>query len=72
MGGPVGVTLSVVALNIAMIWLSGAAARGFGGPDVALTVVVAVTILCWTMGSDLLIDPWPVNFLVMSFSPCLC
>lgn len=67
MGGPVGVSLTVCAVNIAMIWLSGVAARRFDGPDLALVVVAAVTVLCWTMGSDLLLDPWPANFLVLSF-----
>lgn len=67
MGGPVGVTLTVIAVNIAVIWISGVAARGLGGPDLALTVVAAVTILCWTLGSDVLIDPWPANFPVLPF-----
>ena len=66
-GGPVGVTVTVVAIAIGAIWVAVVAADSYGGGDMALAVIAAATILCWTLGTDLVIDPWQPNVLLLPF-----
>ncbi len=65
LGGPVGITLAMVILNIVCLWVATLAARRLGGPLVATTVSAGAVVLMWTLGSDLLIDPWQPNALVL-------
>lgn len=66
-GGPAGVTIGVAAINVAAVWLVGFGGRSLGGPRVALAMATAATILCWSMGSELLVDPWQPHALVLPF-----
>ncbi|CAN5794316.1 hypothetical protein BH18ACT2_BH18ACT2_24960 [soil metagenome] len=67
LGGPVGVTIGVAAINVAAVWLVAGAARSLGGPRVALVMTTAAAVLGWTMGSELLVDPWQPQALVLPF-----
>jgi hypothetical protein len=70
LGGVVGVTLATAAINIASIWLAVLAGRRVH-TSFALAVGAVATALCWSMGSDLLFDPWQPNALVLPFMALL-
>ena len=71
LGGPVGTTVAVVALHALSLWLAVLAVRRVGGPLAAAVSAVGAVVLAWTLGSDLLIDPWQPNVLVLpAYSLC--
>lgn len=67
-GGPsVGLALGVAAANSACIALAAWAARRAGG-DGALLVVTALSAgLAWSLGSELLFDPWQPHAMIFPF-----
>ena len=66
-GGATGLAVGSALLTLVAIWVSVLTARRLGGRSAALAVAVAVAVLCWSMGSELLFDPWPPNLLVLPF-----
>ncbi len=71
-GGAVGIALAIAALNIAMVWAVGFVASRTGGPTAAIVAQVITAGLVWTLGSELLYDPWQPNVLVLPFWLLLC
>jgi hypothetical protein len=67
-GGAVGVALGVALINAAAIVCVAVVARRVGGRDVALAATAVAATLAWTLGSELLIDPWNPHVLIL---PCL-
>ena len=66
-GGAAGIALAVAALNIAVVWLVGWVAARTGGPTAAIVAQVVTAGIAWTLGSELLYDPWQPNVLVLPF-----
>ncbi len=71
-GGAVGIALAIAALNIAMVWAVGFVTSRTGGPTAAIVAQVITAGLVWTLGSELLYDPWQPNVLVLPFWLLLC
>lgn len=67
LGAGHGTLVTVAAVNLAAVvtvaWL---ARRRLGSAGAAL-VMVAITTLVWSLGSAVLIDPWPVNWPILAF-----
>jgi hypothetical protein len=62
-----GLALGVAALNasavVAIAWFGSR----LGGPRHAAALVAAAAVLVWTMGSELLFDPWQPHSLLLPF-----
>lgn len=71
-GAPAGIAFAVAALHIAVVWTVGWVARRAGGPTAAITAMAVTAGLVWTLGSELLYDPWQPNVLVLPFWLLLC
>ncbi|MGI9053233.1 MAG: hypothetical protein ACR2HQ_11395 [Ilumatobacteraceae bacterium] len=67
LGGPVGVTVGLALLTIALVWILALAANALGGQITAVVMTAIAAALCWSMGSDLLLDAWTPNALVLPF-----
>jgi hypothetical protein len=67
LGGAAGIAVASALLTLGAVWVSVLTARRLGGPSAALAVAAATAVLCWSMGSELLFDPWPPNLLVLPF-----
>jgi hypothetical protein len=70
LGGGTGLAIGVAALNGA--WVLGIAlmARRQGGATAGLVAVAAGALLCWSMGSQLLFEPWQPHSLLLPFLFC--
>ena len=70
LGGGTGLAIGVAVLNGA--WVIGIAlmARRQGGATAGLVAVAASALLCWTMGSQLMFDPWQPHSLLLPFLFC--
>ena len=70
LGGGTGLAIGVAVLNGA--WVVGIAlmARRQGGATAGLVAVAATALLCWTMGSQLMFDPWQPHSLLLPFLFC--
>lgn len=66
-GGPAGIAFAVAALQIAVVWLVGWVASRTGGATAAVVAQLITALLVWTLGSELLYDPWQPNVLVLPF-----
>lgn len=62
-----GIALAVAVLNMAAILGIGLFAHRRGGPLIGLAAAAATAALAWTMGSELLFDPWQPHALLLSF-----
>ncbi len=71
-GGAVGIALAVAALNIAVVWAIGFVTARTGGPTAAIVAQVITAGIAWTLGSELLYDPWQPNVLVLPFWLLMC
>ena len=71
-GGAVGIALAIAALNIAVVWAVGFVTARTGGPTAAIIAQVITAGLVWTLGSELLYDPWQPNVLVLPFWLLMC
>ena len=67
LGGSAGIALGVVAIHSVVIALAVLAAHQFGGRSFAVAAAVSASLLCWTLGSDTVIDPWQPYILVIPF-----
>jgi hypothetical protein len=66
-GGAAGIAIAIALLNIAVVWGVGFVANRVGGATAALAAQVVTAGLVWTLGSELLYDPWQPNVLVLPF-----
>ena len=64
--GGAGVAVGAALLNAAAIVGIAVAARRRGGPLVGVLAMVVTTALCWSMGSELLFDPWQPHSLLLT------
>ena len=71
-GGGAGIAVAIALLNISVVWLVGWLTARTGGPRAALVAQVITAGLVWTLGSELLYDPWQPNVLVLPFWLFLC
>jgi hypothetical protein len=71
-GSGAGVALSIAAFHIVTIWLVGFVIARSAGNRVAIITQVVTAGLVWSMGSELLYDPWQPNVLVLPFWLFLC
>lgn len=71
-GGAAGIAVAVATLQIAVVWLVGMVTARVGGADTAIPALVITAGLAWSMGSELLYDPWQPNVLVLPFWLVLC
>lgn len=67
LGGPAGIAFAVAALAICVVWLVGWVAWRTGGATAAVVAQLITALLVWTLGSELLYDPWQPNVLVLPF-----
>jgi hypothetical protein len=67
LGGGPGIAFGVAAFNIALVWVIGWTAARVGGNRVAIAALAIVATLLWSLGSELLYDPWQPNLLVLTF-----
>lgn len=71
-GGAAGIALGVMALHIAGVWVIGYVAHRIGGQTTAIATLTVTAGLVWTLGSELLYDPWQPNALVLPFWLFVC
>ena len=62
-----GLAIGSAALNAAAVVGIAVAAHRRGGPLGVLAAMVPTSILLWSMGSELLFDPWQPHSLLVSF-----
>jgi hypothetical protein len=63
--GPPGMAIATALLNGACLVGLAIVGRRRGGPLVGMAAVAVAATLAWTMGSGLLMDPWPPNSLLL-------
>jgi hypothetical protein len=64
--GP-GIAFGVALLQTTMVFAMGWCAHRIGGRATATAVLAMVAILVWSLGSELLYDPWQPNLLMLPF-----
>ncbi|MCI3949067.1 MAG: hypothetical protein K0R11_1001 [Acidimicrobiales bacterium] len=62
-----GVAIGIVLLDIAMVTGTIAAAWRRGGPVLGSAAAVVAAALCWSMGSEVLLEPWNPHSMVLPF-----
>jgi hypothetical protein len=62
-----GLALGVGALNASVVVAIAWFGARIGGPRHAAALVAAAAVLVWTMGSELLFDPWQPHSLLLPF-----
>lgn len=67
LGSGIGVAVGAAVLNVLAVVGIAVVARRRGGPLVGVASMAIVALLCWTMGSELLFDPWQPNSLLLTF-----
>ena len=70
--GGVGVAVGAAAVNAAAAVIAPVAVRRGVGERAGWVVVVATALLAFTMGSELLVDPWNPHLAVLSLWCALC
>lgn len=71
-GGAAGIAFGVAVLQICVVWLVGWVTARTGGATAAVVAQVITAGLVWTLGSELLYDPWQPNVLVLPFWLFMC
>lgn len=66
-GGGIGVAVGAAALNCLAVIGIAVVARRRGGPTVGIAAMAVTALLCWSMGSELLFDPWQPHSLLLPF-----
>lgn len=64
--GP-GIAVGVAALHIAVVWAIGWSAQRIGGTQMSMPVLAITAAFVWSIGSELLYDPWQPNVLMLPF-----
>lgn len=67
LGPNAGVAVGVVCLNVAAIIGIAVFAYRRGGARLGTLSMAAVAVLCWSMGSELLFEPWQPHSLLLPF-----
>lgn len=67
LGGGIGLAIGVALLNISALVGVAVVARRQGGPLVGMAAVAVTALLCSSMGSQLLFDPWQPHSLLLPF-----
>jgi hypothetical protein len=67
--GPVGQIIGTVLIEAFAVLGIFVLARRRGGPSLALVALAMTAVLCWSMGSAVLVEPWPPNTLLL---PVVC
>ena len=65
--GPRGVAVGMAVLNVASVLLIAWGAWRRGGPLYVAVAMVATSALLWSMGSELLFDPWNPHGVLLPF-----
>ncbi len=71
-GRSAGIALAIAFLNITVVWLVGFVTSRVGGATAAISAQAITALMVWTMGSELLYDPWQPNVLFLPFWLLLC
>jgi hypothetical protein len=71
-GSSAGIAFAIAAVNIVVVCLVGVVVARAAGPAAALATQAITAGIAWSMGSELLYDPWQPNVLVLSFWLVLC
>lgn len=71
-GRSAGIAVAIALLNIAAVWLVGFVTSRVGGATAAVSAQAITALMVWTMGSELLYDPWQPNVLFLPFWLLLC
>ena len=71
-GGAAGIALAVAGLHIAIVWTVGWVTHRAGGATAAIASMTITAGIVWTLGSELLYDPWQPNVLVLPFWLLVC
>jgi len=66
-GGADGLAIGSASLNAAAVVAIAVLAHRRGGPLMVLGAMVPTSVLLWTMGSELLFDPWQPHSLLLPF-----
>ncbi|HXH55682.1 hypothetical protein [Iamia sp.] len=67
LGGGIGLAIGVALLNVSALVGVAVVARRRGGPLVGMAAVAVTALLCSSMGSQLLFDPWQPHSLLLPF-----
>ena len=67
LGGGAGIAVAVALLHITCVWLVGWIAVRTAGMQAAVATLAVTALVVWTLGSELLYDPWQPNVLVIPF-----
>jgi hypothetical protein len=62
-----GLTVGVALLHGAMVWTAGRTARRFLGADGAAIVAAGSALLIWTLGREILTEPWQPHVTLTAF-----
>jgi hypothetical protein len=66
-GGPSGLAVGVAAVNVLCVAAIAAIAWRHGGAVATTAAMACTATLLWSMGSELLYDPWQPNALLLPF-----
>jgi len=69
-GGGAGLVIGTTLVGMASVAGSFIAARRVAGPAVAAAAMAVTGLLCWSMGSDALIEPWHAGTVLLPFLGC--
>jgi hypothetical protein len=67
LGAGPGIAFGVAALQTAVVFAIGWCAHRIGGRSTAAAVLAVTAVLVWSIGSELLYDPWQPNLLMLPF-----
>jgi hypothetical protein len=65
--GREGPAIAVIAMHVATVVGIFLVARRRGGPVVASVAMLGTAALCWSMGSEVLVEPWQPHALLLPF-----
>ena len=65
--GGIGVAVGAAVLNGLAVVGIAVVARRRGGPVLGTAAMAVTALLCWSLGSELLFDPWQPNSLLLTF-----
>lgn len=65
--GPAGQVVGAVLIEALAVVGIFVLARRRGGDPLAILALAMTTVLCWSMGSAVLVEPWPPNTLLLPF-----
>ncbi|CAN5404748.1 hypothetical protein BH23ACT3_BH23ACT3_19100 [soil metagenome] len=67
LGAGPGIAFGVAALQVGVVFAIGWCADRIGGRATATAVLAVTAVLVWSIGSELLYDPWQPNLLMLPF-----